>query len=132
MSFSQQLRKFRFDRPQRIAAVLLFLLFAQCYWVTRHQTLTEQDYQYARCGREMWERPSPLEGYFTSCSIHDETLAYRAAGLPLTIERIFSGLSVGVATPAQLCAAVDAAAVHFLRALPGCGALVGDAAVVWE
>ncbi len=93
MSFSQRLRKFRFDRPQRIAAVLLFLLFAQCYWVTRHQTLSERDYQYARCGREMWERPSPLEGYFTSCSIHDETLAYRAAGLPLTIERILSGLS---------------------------------------
>jgi hypothetical protein len=94
MSFSQQVRKFRFDRPQRIAAVLLFLLFAQCYWVTRHQTLTERDYDYARCGREMWERPSPLAGYFTSCgNIHDGTLAYRAAGLPLTVERILSGLS---------------------------------------
>ena len=94
MSFSQRLRKFRFDRPQRIAAVLLLLLFCQCYWVTRHQTLTERDYDYARCGREMWERPSPLAGYFTSCgNIHDGTLAYRAAGLPLTVERILSGLS---------------------------------------
>jgi hypothetical protein len=94
MSFSQRLRKFRFDLPQRIAAVLLFLLFAQCYWVTRHQTLSERDYQYARCGREMWERPSPLAGYFTSCgNIHDGSLAYRAAGLPLTIERMLSGFS---------------------------------------
>jgi hypothetical protein len=91
MSFAQRLRKFRFDRPQRIAAVLLLLLFAQCYWVTRHQTLTERDYQYARCGREMWEKPSPLAGYFTSCgNIHDGTLAYRMAGLPLTIERILA------------------------------------------
>jgi len=94
MSFAQRLRRFRFDRPQRIAAVLLFLLFAQCYWVVRHQTLTERDYQYARCGREMWEKPSPLAGYFTTCgNIHDGTLAYRAAGLPLTIERILAGVS---------------------------------------
>ncbi len=94
MSFFQRLRKFRFDRPQRIAAVLLVLLFCQCYWVVRHQKLTEEDYRYAQCGREMWERPSPLSGYFTSCgNIHDGTLAYRAAGLPLTIERILAGLS---------------------------------------
>ena len=34
----------------------------------------------------MWERPSPLAGYFTTCgNIHDGTLAYRAAGLPLTL-----------------------------------------------
>src|SRR5271163_5091901 len=94
MSFAQRLRRFRFDRPQRIAAALLLLLLAQCYWVARHQTLTERDYEFARCGREMWEKPSPLAGYFTSCgNIHDGTLAYRAAGLPLTIERIMSGES---------------------------------------
>jgi hypothetical protein len=94
MSFSQRLRKFRFDRPQRVAALLLLALFAQCFWVARHQTLTERDYDYARCGREMWEKPSPLAGYFTSCgNIHDGTLAYRAAGLPLTLERMVSGLS---------------------------------------
>jgi hypothetical protein len=94
MSFAQRLRKFRFDRPQRIAALLLFLLAAQCYWVTRRQTLTERDYEYARCGREMWEKPSPLAGYFTSCgNIHDGTLAYRAAGLPLTVQRIVMGKS---------------------------------------
>ncbi|MGA3012350.1 MAG: hypothetical protein ABSD72_18990, partial [Terracidiphilus sp.] len=52
-----------------------------------HQTLADRDYQYARCGREMWERPSALAGYFTSCgNIHDGVLAYRVAGLPLTVD----------------------------------------------
>jgi hypothetical protein len=75
-----------------MAALLLFALLAQCLWVIAHRALTESDYQYARCGREMWEKPSPLAGYFTSCgNIHDGTLAYRAAGLPLTLERIFAG-----------------------------------------
>ena len=94
MALAQRLRKFRFDRPQRIAALLLLALFIQCLWVARHQTLTERDYRFARCGREMWEKPSPLAGYFTSCgNISDGTLAYRAAGLPLTIQRILSGHS---------------------------------------
>ena len=62
------------------------LFLAQAFWLTEHQTLSERDYQYARCGREMWERPSPLAGYFTSCgNIHDGVLAYRLAGLPLTL-----------------------------------------------
>ena len=87
-----RLRKFRFDRPQQIAALLLLALLAQCLWVIGRKSLSESDYQYARCGREMWEKPSPLAGYFTTCgNIHDGTLAYRAAGLPLTLERIFAG-----------------------------------------
>ncbi len=81
------LRRFRFNRPQRIAAGLLALFLAQGLWLTSRQTLTDRDYQYARCGREMWERPSPLAGYFTSCgNIHDGVLAYRLAGLPLTVD----------------------------------------------
>lgn len=80
------LRRFRFNKPQRIAAVLLLLFLGQGLWLTSRQTLSDRDYQYARCGREMWERPSPLAGYFTSCgNIHDGVLAYRAAGLPLTL-----------------------------------------------
>ena len=87
-----RLRKFRFNRAQQIAALLLISLLAQCLWVIERETLSEGDYQYARCGREMWERPSPLAGYFTTCgNIHDGTLAYRAAGLPITLERIFAG-----------------------------------------
>ena len=80
------LRRFRFNLPQRIAAVLLALFLAQGLWLTGRQTLADRDYQYARCGREMWERPSALAGYFTSCgNIHDGVLAYRVAGLPLTV-----------------------------------------------
>lgn len=98
-STAHSVRKFRFNRPQQIAAMLLFILVVQCLWVVKHQTLSETDYQYARCGREMWERPSPLAGYFTSCgNIHDGTLAYRATGLPLTIQRIFAGQESSTST----------------------------------
>ena len=80
------LRRFRFNLPQRIAAGLLLLFLFQGLWVTSHQTLSDRDYQYARCGRETWEHPSPLVGYYTSCgNIRDGILAYRLAGLPLTL-----------------------------------------------
>jgi hypothetical protein len=80
------LRRFRFNRPQRIAAVLLAIFLFQGLWITAHQSLTDRDYQYARCGRETWESPSALAGYYTTCgNIHDGILAYRLAGLPLTL-----------------------------------------------
>jgi hypothetical protein len=80
------LRRFRFNLPQRIAAGLLAAFLLQGLWVTAHQTLTDRDYQYARCGRETWERPSALVGYYTTCgNIRDGILAYRIAGLPLTL-----------------------------------------------
>jgi hypothetical protein len=42
----------------------------------------------------MWERPSPLAGYFTSCgNIHDGVLAYRAAGLPLTLNLAYERIA---------------------------------------
>jgi len=80
----------RIGRPQRLAAVLLLIFFAECLWVIAHQRLTSDDYRYARCGREMWERPSPLAGYFTTCGNlnGDGTFAYRVAGLPLTAQRL--------------------------------------------
>jgi hypothetical protein len=81
-----RLRRFHFNLPQRIAAVLLVLFLAQGFWLISRQDLSDSDYQYARCGREIWEKPSPLAGYFTTCgNIHDSILAYRAAGLPLTL-----------------------------------------------
>lgn len=81
-----RLRRFRFNLPQRIAAGLLLLFLAQGFWLTSRQTLTDRDYQYARCGRETWEKPSPVAGYFTTCgNIHDGIAAYRLAGLPLTV-----------------------------------------------
>jgi hypothetical protein len=65
---------------------LLALFLMQGFWLTARQTLTDRDYQYARCGREMWERPEALTGYYTTCgNIHDGVLGYRLAGLPLTL-----------------------------------------------
>jgi hypothetical protein len=78
---------------------LLLLLMAQCLWHIQRTPLTESDYQYARCGREMWERPSPIAGYFTSCgNIHDGVLAYRMAGLPLTMQRLLLGQDADTST----------------------------------
>jgi hypothetical protein len=76
--------------PQRLAALLLLFFLAECLWVVNKQELSSQDYRFARCGREMWERPSPLSGYFTTCGNlnGDGTFAYRVAGFPLTLQRI--------------------------------------------
>jgi hypothetical protein len=80
------LRRFRFNLPQRFAAGLLALFLLQGLWLTGRQTLSDRDYQYARCGRETWEHPSALAGYYTTCgNIHDGILAYRLAGFPLTL-----------------------------------------------
>jgi hypothetical protein len=90
---------FRFDRPQQLAAVLLLLLLAQCLWVFHRQTLTSRDYDFARCGRELWEKPNPLAGYFTTCgNLPDGTLAYRVAGLPLTLQRVLAGQAADAST----------------------------------
>src|ERR1700678_2975637 len=94
-----KLSGFQFNRPQQLAAVLLLLLLAQCLWVFHHQTLTSRDYDFARCGREMWEKPDPLAGYFTSCgNIHDGILGYRIAGLPLTLQRVLAGQAADTST----------------------------------
>jgi len=77
-------------RPQRVAAALLLILLAECLWTIAHRPLEADDYRYARCGREMWEHPSPIQGYFTTCGNlnGDGTFAYRLAGFPLTVQRI--------------------------------------------
>jgi hypothetical protein len=82
--------RFHVGRPQRLAALLLLLFLGQCLWVIAHQDLTTNDYRFAQCGREMWERPSPIAGYYTTCGNlnGDGSFAYRAAGLPLTVERL--------------------------------------------
>lgn len=85
-----KLPRIKIGRPQQLAALLLLFFVAECLWVVSHQQLSQQDYRYAECGREMWERPSPLAGYFTTCGNlnGDGTFAYRVAGLPLTVERL--------------------------------------------
>jgi hypothetical protein len=82
--------KFKLGLPQQLALVLLLLLCTQCVWVIHRQELSSRDYRFARCGREMWERPSPLAGYFTTCGNlnGDGTFAYRVAGFPLTVQRL--------------------------------------------
>jgi hypothetical protein len=47
-----RLRRFHFNFPQRVAAGLLALFLIQGLWITGYQTLSDRDYQYARCGRE--------------------------------------------------------------------------------
>jgi hypothetical protein len=85
-----RLKGFYIGRAQRVAALLLLVLFGECLWTLAHQSLDADDYRYARCGREMWERPSPLLGYFTTCGNlnGDGTFAYRLAGAPLTAQRL--------------------------------------------
>jgi hypothetical protein len=82
--------RIKIGRPQQMAALLLLFFLAECLWVVNRQQLSQQDYRYAECGREMWERPSPLAGYFTTCGNlnGDGTFAYRVAGLPLTVQRL--------------------------------------------
>lgn len=78
---------FHFGRPQRIAALILLFFLAEAVYVIGRTPLVESDYRYALCGREMWEKPVPAPGYFTTCGNMqgDGSLAYRAAGLPLSI-----------------------------------------------
>jgi len=80
---------FYIGRAQRVAAALLLCMLFECLWIVARQPLSQQDYRFARCGREMWEKPSPLAGYFTTCGNlnGDGTFGYRLAGFPLTAER---------------------------------------------
>ncbi len=77
---------FHFGRPQQMAALVLLLFFGEALFVIGRTPLRESDYRYALCGREMWEKPAPALGYFTTCGNMqgDGSLAYRAAGLPLS------------------------------------------------
>ncbi len=81
---------FYVGRGQRVAALLLLVLFAECLWSIARRPMEPNDYRFARCGREMWERPSAIAGYFTTCGNlnGDGTLGYRIAGLPLTLQRL--------------------------------------------
>lgn len=80
---SARIRRFRFNFPQRIAAGLLACFLLQGVWLIAHTPLAGSEYDYARCGRESWEG-APATG---GCEpIRDGLLAYRIAGLPLTLD----------------------------------------------
>lgn len=85
-----KLRGFTLGRPQQVAALLLLLMLGECLWTIARQPLDANDYRYARCGREMWERPSAIAGYYTTCGNlnGDGTFGYRLAGFPLTVQRL--------------------------------------------
>ena len=104
------LPRIHIGRPQRLAALLLLAFLAQCLWVVGHQELSTTDYRFARCGREMWERPSPLAGYFTTCGNlnGDGTFAYRVAGLPLTS-------NASPCSPRTICARLPTASTPAIR-----------------
>jgi len=64
----------------------------------------------------MWERPSAIAGYFTSCgNIHDGVLAYRMAGLPLTLQRVWALANDGVAPARRAATRREAAPQGGLR-----------------
>ena len=98
-----KLPHFTLGRPQQIAALLLLFFLGECLFVVSRQQLSPTDFRYARCGREMWERPSPLAGYFTTCGnlAGDGTFAYRVAGLPLTTQRLLLLASDRFRSPAN-------------------------------
>ena len=79
--------RFHFGRPQLLAALVLLLFLGEALFIISRAPLSDSDYRYALCGREMWEKPSPALGYFTTCGNMqgDGTAAYRAAALPVTL-----------------------------------------------
>lgn len=98
-----KLPRFKLGRPQQLAALLLLIFLGECLFVVSRQSLSPTDFRFARCGREMWERPSPLAGYFTTCGnlSGDGTFAYRLAGLPLTVQRLALLASDKLRSPAN-------------------------------
>ena len=90
LEWTMILRGFYIGRAQRVAGLLLLMLLGECLWTIGREPLDANDYRYAHCGREMWESPSVLQGYFTTCGNlnGDGTFAYRLAGLPLTAQRL--------------------------------------------
>ena len=98
-----KLPRFKLGRPQQLAGLLLLLFLGECLFVVSNQQLSPTDFRYARCGREMWERPSPLAGYFTTCGnlSGDGTFAYRLTGFPLTAQRLLLLASDTFRSPAD-------------------------------
>lgn len=95
----QRLRRFRFNLPQRIAALLLLCFLGQWAWLNQHTPLTRNGYRVAACGAQMWlpgdfSDPSsaqPSAQSALSCGgVVDGVLAYRLAGLPVALHQIFT------------------------------------------
>jgi hypothetical protein len=84
-----RIRRFRFNRPQQIAAVLLAMFLAQGLWLIARQPVNASDALYAGCGSQLWLGQRLAAGGENGCgSISDGILAYRLAGLPLALDRL--------------------------------------------
>lgn len=98
----QHLRKFRFNTPQRIAALLLLMFATQCYFVIGATPPTTRDILFASCGSQMWAAFSKPTLPPAACPDPPQgVLAYRAAGLPLAVHNWLAGRPAN-ALPANL------------------------------
>jgi hypothetical protein len=88
---AQRLRKFRFNFPQRVAALLLLLFLGQGLWISAHSPLVSSARQFAACGASLWGvklQPAPAPPCAPVC---DGTLGYRLAGLPVVLDQLVTG-----------------------------------------
>lgn len=99
---AQRLRKFRFNTPQRIAAILLLMFATQCCFLIGARPPTQRGIFFAACGSQLWAAHSARTLNPAVCSaIPPDVLAYRAAGLPLAIHNWLAGKPAD-ARPANL------------------------------
>lgn len=83
---AHHLRRFRFNTPQRVAALLLLMFTVQVCAIIASAPPTRQDAFYATCGSQTWAAFSPSRIPSSVCPKADDgALAYRAAGLPLAV-----------------------------------------------
>ncbi len=82
----QRLRKFRFNTPQRIAAMLLLMFATQCVYLIGVNPPTPHGILLAACGSQLWASSSaPALNPAVCPATPAGVLAFRAAGLPLAI-----------------------------------------------
>ncbi len=80
------IRRFRFNRPQKIAAGLLAIFLVQGLWLIARMPLGRKDYFNADLGRETWVGTSPLSYIDKSFGgINYGYLPARLVGLPFTL-----------------------------------------------
>ncbi|ACO32356.1 MULTISPECIES: hypothetical protein [Acidobacterium] len=111
---AQRLRKFRFNFPQRVAALLLLFFLGQGFWISTHTPLTPRARQFAACGASLWGvAPQPASA--TPCApVYDGTLGYRLAGLPVALDQ----LATGRASAALAAASTGVTSLAFFIRLP--------------
>lgn len=89
---AHHLRRFRFNPPQRIAALMLLMFTVQVCAIIASAPPTQRDTLYATCGSQTWAAFSPPRIPSSLCPKADDgALAYRAAGLPLAVHNWLDG-----------------------------------------